>query len=92
MENKLITSIILIFTTLFGVGIGELLDEKVHIPILEIPQEIFDEAENFKETENQCNPIIIAYMSNGDKYYGKCSGLGSSCKLTKSEEILTELG
>ena len=83
MENKLITSIILIFTTLFGVGIGELLDEKVHIPILEVPQALLDEVENY------CSTTIIAYTDDA-KYFCKC--IGPECPCEKTEEILTELG
>ena len=77
----------MVVSALFGVTIGEILDEKIEIPYIE------DSAADIQPTtECAAANMIIAYMANGDKYYGKCSSLGPSCKLTKSEEILTEIG
>ena len=86
MEIKLLPIFLMILSAVFGVTVGEVYDEKIKIPFIE------DSTAAEAETSCPAAKIIIAYMPNGDKYYGQCNGLGPSCELTKSEEILTELG
>ena len=91
MENKILKTIILILTAIFGGAVTELTDDKIKIPIIEradCPE--IPALELVTECPAATN--VIAYMCNGDKYYGKCNRLGPSCELTKSDEILTKIG
>ena len=82
MENKKWIAFFIALSALLGFGASEVIDDKVHIPILEKTVVEF--------TQNDCpSAIVIAYTDTG-KYYCEC--LGPECPCTKTEEILSELG
>lgn len=78
--TKPLAIVLMILSALFGVTLGEIIDDKIVIPILEKPAEV----------PAACPEALILAYTEDEKYICKC--IGPECPCKSSEEILSELG
>lgn len=80
MEKKII-AIFMFLSALLGFGASEVVDEKIHIPLLET---------SAAEHPQKCPAAIILAYTDSGKYFCEC--VGAECPCVSTEEILSELG